>query len=66
MISKVMRLAGIKKKRIIVSCAPGRRDERLEEFYGAIDALDKRIHKICKEDGHIVFTDETVFKSRDF
>ena len=66
MMRRIMSMANIVKKRIIVSTAPARRDERTEEFKDSIIELDLKLHQISKEGGHIVYTDETVFKSRDF
>ena len=40
--------------------------ERLEEFDDNVLALDKKINEILKEDNHLLFLDECVFKARDF
>ena len=40
--------------------------ERLEEFDENVLALDKKINEILKEDNHLLFLDECVFKARDF
>jgi hypothetical protein len=43
---KVMKLAGIKKKKIEVSCIPNRLEERISEFHGSTILLDNKIHDI--------------------
>ena len=63
---KVMKLAGLKKKKIEVSNIPNRLEERIQEFSGSTLTLDNRLHKILQEKYHLVFLDECVFKSRDF
>ena len=39
---------------------------RLEEFSEKIVALDEQVHRIIEQGGHLVFTDECIFKSRGF
>lgn len=63
---QVMKLAGLKKKKIEVRSIPNRLEERIEEFGNSTLTLDNKLHKIIEEKGHLVFLDECVFKSRDF
>lgn len=63
---KVMKLAGIKKKKVQVNNVAARKEQRAEEFENSSLALDNKIHDILKEKGHLVFLDECLFKSRDF
>ena len=63
---KVMKLAGLKKKKIEVSSIPNRFEERIQEFSGSTLTLDNRLNTILKEKSHLVFLDECIFKSRDF
>ena len=63
---KVMKLAGLKKKKIEVSNIPNRLEERIQEFSNSTLTLDNRLHMILEEKSHLVFLDECVFKSRDF
>ena len=63
---KVMRIAEIKKKKVRIQNVPARGMQRLEEFDNNVLALDKKINEILKEDNHLLFLDECVFKSRDF
>ena len=61
-----MKNAYIRKKKVHVCSAPARRDERIDEFKNATIALDDKLDEIIRQGGHVVYTDETVFKSRDF
>ena len=63
---KIMKLAGLKRKKIEVSNIPTRIEERQEEFQNLTIALDNKIKSILDEKAHLVFLDECVFKSRDF
>ena len=63
---KIMRLAGLKKKKVEINNIPTRLEERYEEFDNSILKLDKKLYDILKEGGHLVMLDEAVFKSRDF
>ena len=63
---KVMKLAGLKKKKVEINNIPSRLEERYEEFDNSILKLDKKLHDVLKEGGHVVFLDEAIFKSRDF
>ena len=53
-------------KKIKVFNAPQRKSMRLEEFEDKIMALDKQVDRIIEQGGHLVFTDECVFKARGF
>lgn len=66
MMLKVMRNAGLRRKKIEISNIPGRLEERFEEFDNSTIALDNKLQKVLDEKGHLVFLDECVFKSRDF
>ena len=61
-----MKIAGIKKKKVRIQNVPARGMERLDEFDDNVLALDKKIYEILKEDNHLLFLDECVFKARDF
>jgi hypothetical protein len=63
---KVMKLAGLRKKKIEISNIPARLEERYEEFDNCIVALDNKLNKVLEEKGHLIFLDECDFKSRDF
>jgi len=63
---KVMKLGGLKRKKIEISNIPARIEERYEEFDNSALTLDKKLHQILEEKGHLVFLDECIFKSRDF
>ena len=63
---KVMKLGGLKRKKIEISNIPARIEERYEEFENSTLALDNKLQSIMDEKGHLVFLDECVFKSRDF
>jgi hypothetical protein len=63
---KVMRLGGLKRKKIEISNIPARIEERYEEFDNSALSLDNKLHKILEEKDHLVFLDECLFKSRDF
>jgi hypothetical protein len=63
---KVMRLGGLKRKKIEISNIPARIEERYEEFDNSALSLDNKLHKILEEKGHLVFLDECIFKSQDF
>ena len=61
-----MRSAGLRKKKIKIKNVPARGEARNDEFENKTLSLDKKINEILKEDGHLVFLDECLFKSRDF
>jgi hypothetical protein len=61
-----MKSAGLRKKKIKIKNVPARGEERYEEFENSILTLDNKINEILKEEGHLVFLDECLFKSRDF
>jgi transposase len=61
-----MKAAGLKKKKVKVQNVPARLDDRLDEFANSSLILDNKINEILKEEGHLVFLDECLFKSRDF
>ena len=61
-----MKSSGLRKKKIKIKNVPARGEERYEEFENSILTLDNKINKILKEEGHLVFLDECLFKSRDF
>ena len=65
-LSKILRKAGLNKKRITVRNLPQRYTMRLEEFDDATLRLDDMIQKIKEEKGHLVFADESVFAARGF
>ena len=64
--TKVMKIAGMKKKKIEVSSAPAKKMERIDEFRSSTVILDNKIYDIIKESGHLIFLDECIFKHRDF
>jgi hypothetical protein len=43
---KVMKLAGLKRKKIEISNIPARIEDRYEEFENSTVALDNKLHKI--------------------
>ena len=61
-----MKSSGLRKKKIKIKNDPAKGEERYEEFENSILTLDNKINKILKEEGHLVFLDECLFKSRDF
>ena len=61
-----MKSAGLRKKKIKIKNVPARGEQRNEEFENSTLSLDNKINEILKEDGHLVFLDECLFKSRDF
>ena len=61
-----MRSAGLRKKKIKIKNVPARGEARNNEFENSTLSLDNKINEILKEDGHLVFLDECLFKSRDF
>ena len=61
-----MRSAGLRKKKIKIKNVPARGEARNEEFENSTLSLDNKINEILKKDGHLVFLDECLFKSRDF
>ena len=63
---KIMKQAGLRRKKVFVSNIPARLEERYEEFENSAIVLDNKLHKIIEEKSHLVFLDECVFKSRDF
>ena len=63
---QVMKTAGLKKKKVRIRNVPAKGEQRTEEFDNATIALDNKINDILKEEGHLVFLDECIFKSRDF
>ena len=63
---KVMNIAGIRKKRVKVQHVPARGEERGDEFDAKVLALDTKMEEIMKQEGHILYLDECVFKAKDF
>ena len=63
---KVMKMAGIKMKKIEVSNVAARKEAREQEFQNSVLSLDNKLHDILSNKGHLVFLDECIFKSRDF
>ena len=63
---RVMKTAGLKRKKVKVQNIPARLEERQDEFANSSLTLDNKINDILKEDAHLVFLDECLFKSRDF
>ena len=63
---KVMKLAGLKRKKVEVCSVPARKEERQKEFNHSTVTLDIKLHDILQRSGHLIFLDECVFKSRDF
>ena len=61
-----MRSAGLRKKKIKIKNVPARGEARNEEFENSTLTLDNKINEILKIDGHLVFLDKCLFKSRDF
>ena len=61
-----MRSAGLRKKKIKIKNVPARGEARNKEFENSTLSLDNKINEILKKDGHLVFLDECLFKSRDF
>ena len=61
-----MKSAGLRKKKIKIKNVPARGEQRYDEFENSTLSLDNKINEILKEDGHLVFLDECLFKSRDF
>ena len=61
-----MSIAGIRKKRVKVQHVPARGEERKDEFDAKVLALDTRMEEIMKQEGHILYLDECVFKAKDF
>ena len=64
--TKVMKQAGLRKKKVTVRNVPHNALQRQTEFAQTTLNLDQKIYEILKADGHLVFIDECVFKSRDF
>ena len=64
--TKVMKRAGLRKKKVTVRNVPHNAIQRQTEFAQTTLNLDQKIFDILKADGHLVFIDECVFKSRDF
>ena len=64
--SKVLKLAGLKKKKVEICNVPARKEERKEEFEHNTLTLDNKLHNVIQNKGHLVFLDECIFKSRDF
>ena len=62
---KIMKQAGMKKKKVHIQSIPARREERQDEFNDATLALDDWIYELKQSNAHIVYCDETLFKSRD-
>ena len=65
-ISKVFKWFGITKKKVEDQNVPIRLEERQPEFKQDILMLDDKIHEILEDGGHLVYLDETLFKSKDF
>ena len=65
-LSKIMREAGMRKKRVSVTRAPAKFTQRLEKFDREIVALCERVEGIIAKGGHLVFADEAIFAARGF
>ena len=65
-LSKIMRKAGMTKKKVTVTNAPARLTQRLEKFENEILALHDRVEGIIAAGGHLVFCDEAIFAARGF
>ena len=64
---KVLKQAGLRKKKVEVCSVPARQHERLGEFHKKTVELDDKLESIYKEkDVYLVYLDECVFKSRGF
>ena len=64
---KVLKQAGLRKKKVEVCNVPARQHERLGEFHKKTVELDDKLKGIYKEkDVYLVYLDECVFKSRGF
>ena len=64
--TKVMKIAGMSKRKVEICNIPAKKEQRVEEFADKTIALDNRLNTILLSGGHLVFLDECVFKSRDF
>ena len=58
--------AGLRRKSVIVANIPNRLEERHEEFQDKTLALDIRVKTILDSKGHLIFTDESIFRGRGF
>ena len=65
-LGKIMREAGLRKKRITVTRAPAKFTQRLEKFEHEILALHERVEGIIAAGGHLVWADEAIFSARGF
>ena len=63
---QVMKSAGLRKKKVRIKNVPAKGEQRQDEFESQTLVLDNKINEILKEEGHLEFLDECVFKSRDF
>lgn len=63
---KVMYQAGLRKKSVIVANIPNRLEARYDEFQEMIIKLDIRVKKILNSKGHLIFSDECIFRGRGF
>jgi hypothetical protein len=61
-----MKSSGLRKKKVKIKNVPARGEQRNDEFESSTISLDNKINEILKKDGHLVFLDECLFKSRDF
>ena len=58
--------AGLRRKSVIVANIPNRLEERHEEFQDKTLALDIQVKKILDSKGHLIFSDESIFRGRGF
>ena len=62
----VMYKAGLRRKAVVVANIPNRLEQRRDEFMEATMKLDSYVKKILDTGGHLVFSDESTFKGRNF
>ena len=62
----VMYKAGLRRKAVVVANIPNRLEQRLDEFQQATIKLDNYVKSIIDSGGHLVFSDESTFKGRNF
>ena len=63
---KIMKMAGLKKKKIEVCNVPAKKEDRVGEFNQDTLRLDNKLHEVSQEKSHLVFLDECLYKARDF
>ena len=63
---KIMFQAGIRRKAVVVNPIPNRLEQRFEEFQESTIKLDNYVKSILDAGGHLIFSDESCFKGRNF